>query len=125
MLSPNCTKISFNKVLKTCILLLSQYWTDHKANAELDPDYELTRNDTYGISINFEAAPEETDRMYTDGIKALPNAVYGVRQGCEHLQEVCYKLDGTDGVSVLSAFVTVEPNELEYDSIDCLKAAMH
>ena len=89
---------SFNKLLKPCILLLAIPWTDHKANAELDPDYELTWNDTYGISINIEAAPEETNYcIHSDGIKALPNAVYGVGQGGEHLvQEVCFNLDDTD-----------------------------
>ena len=86
----------------------------------MDPDYALTRNDTYGISINIEAAPEESSDTHTDGIKAVPNAVYGVGQGGEHLvQEVCSKLDETDGVSVLSAYVTMEPNV--YDTIDCLK----
>jgi hypothetical protein len=86
----------------------------------LDPDYELTPNDTYGISINIETAPEEAGCIHTDGIKAVPNAVYGVGQGDEHLvQEVCSKLDETDGMSVLSAYVTMEPNV--YDTIDCLK----
>ena len=95
-------------------------WIGHKANTELDPDYELTLNDTYGISINIETAPEETDRTHTDGIKSIPNAVYGVGQGGEHLvQEVCSKLDDTDGMSVLSAYVTMEPNV--YETIDCLK----
>ena len=87
----------------------------------MDPDYELTPNDTYGISINIETAPEESSGTHTDGIKAVPNAVYGVGQGgAEHLvQEVCSKLDETDGTSVLSAYVTMEPNV--YDTIDCLK----
>ena len=62
-----------------------------------------------------------TDRTHTDGIKAIPNAVYGVGQGGEHLmvQKVCSKLDDTDGMSVLSAYVTMEPNV--YETIDCLK----
>ena len=104
------------------LAFLSHYWTvGRKANTELDPDYELTPNDTYGISINIETAPEESSGTHTDGIKAVPNAVYGVGQGgAEHLvQEVCSKLDETDGTSVLSAYVTMEPNV--YDTIDCLK----
>ena len=104
-------------MLQPCILV-----TGRKIKVELDPDYELTRNDTYGISINIEIAPEleETSRIHTDGIKAIPNTVYGAGQGGEHLvQDVCSKLDDTDGTSVLSAYVTMEPNM--YDSIDCLK----
>ena len=93
---------------------------DRKANVELDPDYELTPNDTYGISINIETAPDDTSRIHTDGIKAMPNAVYGLGQRGEHLeQEVCSKLDDTDSASVLSAYVAMQPNV--YETIDCLK----
>ena len=56
------------------------YWTGHKANTELDPGYDLTQNNTYGINVN---------------IETLPNAVYGVGKRSEHLvQEVCSKADG-------------------------------
>ena len=80
----------------------------------MDPDYELTPNDTYGISIDI--TPEESSQIHADGIKPIPNTVYGVSKGGDHLmQEVCSKLDEGDGMSVLSAYVTMEPNV--YDTI--------
>ena len=122
MAAPTATPSLSQKTFLIKYVLDYNFYTvaGREAKTDSDPDYELTPNDTYGISI--EIAPEESSDIHAeaDGIKPIPNTVYGVSQGGDHLmQEVCSKLGDGDGTSVLSAYVTMEPNV--YDTIDCLK----